>query len=184
MRVSKEKAAANREKILSEAARLFRERGLLGVGVDELAEAAGLSYGSLYSHFGSKEAMTAEAVRQASADFAARMQEKKTVGAYIAHYLSPEHRDNPGAGCSVATLATDMRGQSKAVRHAFTENVKRAIERIGARFMANNKKTREDEILAAISTLVGAMVMARGVDDAALSDRILAAAHKHLRADL
>jgi TetR/AcrR family transcriptional repressor of nem operon len=183
MRVSKEKAAENREKILGEAARLFRERGLLSVGVDELAEAAGLSYGSLYSHFGSKDAMTAEAVRQASLDFAARMKDKKSWGAYLAQYLSAEHRDHPGQGCAVATLACDMRGQSRSVRRAFTENVKGALERIGARMAPGGKKAREDDILVAVSTLVGAMVMARGVDDPALSDRILAAAKARLKAE-
>ncbi len=50
MRVSKEKAAENWERILTEAARLFREHGLTGVGVDALTEAAGLTHGSLYSH--------------------------------------------------------------------------------------------------------------------------------------
>jgi len=182
MRVSKEKAAENREKILDEAARLFRERGLLGVGVDELTEAAGLSYGSLYSHFGSKDGLVAEAVRHASADFALRMKDKKSWGAFLAQYLSPEHRDHPGQGCSVATLACDMRGQSKSVRRAFTENVKGALERIGARMVPGEKRAREDDILVAVSTLVGAMVMARGVDDPVLSDRILAAAKARLRA--
>lgn len=182
MKVSKEKAAENREKIVGEAARLIRERGFLGVGVDELAEAAGLSYGSLYSHFGSKEGLMAEAVKQASTDFATVMGDKKTMAAYVAQYLSAEHRDNPGHGCSVATLACEMPRQSKAVRRAFTENVKGAIARIGSRFTAARKGTREDDVLAAVSMLVGAMVMARGVDDLALSDRILAAARSHLRA--
>ncbi|MFX8418063.1 helix-turn-helix domain-containing protein, partial [Acinetobacter baumannii] len=62
MRVSKEQAAANRERILKAAARLMRERGISGVGVDAVTEAAGLTHGSLYSQFGSKERLAAEAV--------------------------------------------------------------------------------------------------------------------------
>jgi TetR/AcrR family transcriptional repressor of nem operon len=62
MKVSKEKAAENRELILTQAARLFRERGILGVGVDALTEAAGLTHGSLYSRFGSKDSLVAEAL--------------------------------------------------------------------------------------------------------------------------
>src|ERR1700722_11842515 len=65
MRVSKEKAAENRERILTEAARLFRERGLSGVGVDALTDAAGLTHGSLYSQFGSKDRLAAEALSHA-----------------------------------------------------------------------------------------------------------------------
>src|SRR4029453_742474 len=59
MRVTKEKAAENRARILAAAARLFRERGLSGVGVDALGEAAGMTHGSLYSQFGSKEGLPA-----------------------------------------------------------------------------------------------------------------------------
>ena len=64
MRVSKEKVAENRERILKEAARLIRERGISGVGVDALTEAAGLTHGSLYSQFGSKERLAAEALME------------------------------------------------------------------------------------------------------------------------
>ena len=80
MRVSKEKAAANRERILSEAARLFRERGLAGVGVDALADAAGLTHGSLYSQFGSKERLAAEALGHALATSSARMRRGREPG--------------------------------------------------------------------------------------------------------
>ena len=65
MRVTKEKAAENRARILGAAARLFRERGLSGVGVDALGEAAGMTHGSLYSQFGSKERLAAEALAEA-----------------------------------------------------------------------------------------------------------------------
>ena len=71
MRVTREKAAQNRERIVTEAARLFREHGLAGIGVDALTEAAGLTYGSLYSQFGSKERLAAEAVSHALATSAA-----------------------------------------------------------------------------------------------------------------
>jgi TetR/AcrR family transcriptional repressor of nem operon len=182
MRVSKERAAENRERILREAARLFRERGLSGVGVDEVAAAAGLTYGSLYSQFGSKDAMTAEAVQHAFAEFARQMSSKKGMASFVAQYLSTAHRDDPGQGCTVATLASEMPRQSKSVRRVFTENIKGTIARIGARLKADHANAREDDVLAAIATLVGAMVMARAVDDPALSKKILAAARTRLRA--
>mgnify|MGYP003580692064 CR=1 FL=1 len=65
MRISREKALENREKVVAAAAKLFRERGLAGVGIDALAEAAGLAHGAVYSHFGSKDELAAEAVRAA-----------------------------------------------------------------------------------------------------------------------
>src|ERR1700761_4667488 len=83
MRVTKEKAAENRDRILSEAARLFLERGVRGVGVDALGEAAGLTYGSLYSQFGSKDRLLAEAVDQAFTALGARFADIQDADEYI-----------------------------------------------------------------------------------------------------
>jgi len=182
MRVSKEKVAENHERILDEAARLFRERGLSGVGVDALTEAAGLTYGSLYSHFGSKEALMAEAVTRAFAGFGIKMSATKSAAAFVEQYLSAEHRDGPGDGCAVAALGCEMSRQSKTVRRAFTEGAKGAMARLGARLPDEPSREREDKAWAMIATLMGAIVLARAVDDPALSDRILSAARTRLGA--
>src|SRR5690242_21792268 len=120
MRVSKEKAAENRGRILTEAARLFRERGLSGVGVDALTEAAGLTHGSLYSQFGSKEHLAAEAVSHALNTSAARMDDARTLDAYVARYLSADHLERRGDGCVMAALAGEIPRQGAAIRHRFT----------------------------------------------------------------
>ncbi len=120
MRVSKEKAAQNHRLILDAAARLFRERGISGVGVDALTEAAGLTYGSLYSQFGSKERLIAGAVEHAFSCFGAKFGAIEDHDLYVAEYLSNEHRDNPGSGCMVAATGCEMPRQSKAVRGVFT----------------------------------------------------------------
>src|SRR5689334_10411159 len=130
MRVSKEKAAENRGRILTEAARLFRERGLSGVGVDALTEAAGLTHGSLYSQFGSKERLAAEALSHALAGSFARMGSTDTLAGYVAHYLSAEHRDAPGGGCALAALGCEMPRQGGAVRHSFTQGVRAMAARL------------------------------------------------------
>src|SRR5580658_2962276 len=99
MKVSKEKAAENRELILTHAARLFREKGVQGVGVDALTEAAGLTHGSLYSRFGSKDNLLAESLRHGHAVSQAKAAGTTNMTDAIMMYLSPIHRDNPGAGC-------------------------------------------------------------------------------------
>ena len=71
MRVSKEKAAENRNDILTAAARLFREQGISATGVDAIPKEARLTHGAVYSQFGSKEAIAAEAIRLATAGLAA-----------------------------------------------------------------------------------------------------------------
>src|SRR4051794_9315702 len=102
MRVSKEQAAKNRERILEAASRLMRERGIASVGVDALAEAAGMTHGSLYSQFGSKERLVEEAVAYAIATKGQEIPEVFAVGDYVSDYLSPTHRDEPGSGCAFA----------------------------------------------------------------------------------
>ena len=178
MRVSKEKAAENRERILAEAARLFRERGLSGVGVDALTDAAGLTHGSLYSQFGSKERLAAEALGHALSTSSARMNDTGTLDAYLARYLSADHRDRRGDGCVMAALAGEIPRQGAAVRRSFTDALRAMVKRI-AGLMPGHRRS-EDAALAIVATMVGALTLARAVDDPELSDRILAAARTRL----
>ena len=117
MRVSKERAAQNRQKILTAATRLFRERGIGATGVDAITEDAALTHGAVYSQFGSKEAIAAEAMREVMAGarrlwrrLLERNGRKQTLPAIVAGYLSRVHRDSAGKGCLVefiSSAATD-----------------------------------------------------------------------------
>jgi TetR/AcrR family transcriptional repressor of nem operon len=178
MRVTKEKAAANRERILSGAARLFREQGVSGVGVDALAEAAGLTHGSLYSQFGSKERLAEAALRHALQTSSARLTDARSLDDYVARYLTPEHRDRRGDGCVVAALGGEMPRHGAAIRHGFTDAVRAMVGRIAG--LMPGRRSSEDAALAAAATMIGALTLARAVDDPALSDRILAAARQQL----
>ena len=178
MRVSKEKAAENRARILTEAARLFREHGLSGVGVDALTDAAGLTHGSLYSQFGSKERLAAEALSHAQTASSARMSSARTLDDYVTQYLSADHRERHGDGCVMAALASEIPRQGAAIRHNFTDAI-RAVTRQITNLMPGRHKS-EDEALAIAATMVGALTLARAVDDPELSDRILAAARTRL----
>jgi len=178
MRVSKEKAAENRKRILTEAARLFREHGLSGVGVDALTEAAGLTHGSLYSQFGSKERLAAEALSHAQRENSARMSNVRTLDDYISRYLSADHRERRGDGCVMAALAGEIPRQGGAIRRTFTDAVRAAANQIASLLPGHRKS--QDEALAIVATMVGALTLARSVDDPELSDRILAAARTRL----
>jgi len=180
MRVSKEQAAENRERIVSAAARLFRERGLSGVGVDALAQAAGLTHGSLYSHFGSKERLAAEALSHAMGINAARLRDARDLDDYVARYLSPAHRDRPGDGCVMAALAAEIPRQGEAIRESFTVAVRAAVRQIAA--LEPGARESEDQALATLATMVGALTLARAVDDPKLSARLLRAARQQIAA--
>jgi TetR/AcrR family transcriptional repressor of nem operon len=185
MRVSKAQAAANRARILDEAARMIREAGIAGTGVDAITRAAGLTHGSLYSQFGSKEQLVAAALEAASAASGARQERDLApgggIGRFAARYLSPQHRDGPGQGCALAALGSEAARQGEAVRDAYTAGLRSMAARLAAA-MPEGTPAPEDRALAAAATLVGALVLARAVDDPVLSDRILAAGLDHLSA--
>jgi len=173
MRVSKEKAAQNRDRILNSAARLFRERGIAATGVDSITEDAGLTHGGLYSQFGSKETIAAEAIRFAlvrSKRVWARALERNpgegALPAIVDGYLSRAHRDAPGTGCVVAALGPDIARQPRRVRQAFTREIKDDLEFL-------SKLMPHEDAIAAFAAMVGALVLARAVSDEDLSDSIL-----------
>jgi TetR/AcrR family transcriptional repressor of nem operon len=181
MRVSKEKAAENRERILKASSRLIRECGISGVGVDALTEAAGMTHGSLYSQFGSKERLVEEALTYAIAASGKATAGATTLAQYIAAYLAPEHRDRPGQGCPLAALACEMPRQSGGVRARFTAGVRGMLKQLSGRLDAELKRSKRDEqALATVASLIGAIVVARAVDDPELSDAMLRATRKQL----
>src|SRR5579871_1809151 len=181
MRVSKEQAAKNRERILEVASRLMRERGISGVGVDALTEAAGMTHGSLYSQFGSKERLVEEAVAYAIASKGQELPEAFALGDYVSEYLSAAHRDAPGSGCPLAALCSEMTRQSRGVRERFTAGVRGMVALLSGRMASGLKpRQREEKALAATASLVGALVLARAVSDPELSDDILRATRNAL----
>ena len=181
MRVSKEQAAENRERILKAASRLIRERGISGAGVDALTEAAGMTHGSLYSQFGSKERLVEEALDYGIADIAQRMDGAATLGEYITNYLTGSHRDMPGRGCPFAALSCEMPRQSSAVRQRFTDGLREITNRLTSRMGRGLKpRQRDEEALATVASLVGALVLARAVNDPKLSDDMLRATRRVL----
>ncbi|MFD5801029.1 TetR/AcrR family transcriptional regulator [Streptomyces sp. NPDC127020] len=180
-RVSRVQAEKNRERVVETASRLLREQGTQ-VSVAELMKAAGLTHGGFYKQFASKEALVDEAIAHAFAELARHHtatagrhpdEPTSTRNAVIDTYLSPGHRDAPGAGCPVAALAVDM------AREPGNEEAHRVYAEGVTRFAALLETAGKDG-LTQLSTLVGALLLARATSGTALSDQLLSAA----RADL
>src|ERR1700759_923704 len=113
VKVTKEKAAEHRETLVKTAARLFRERGIDGVGVAEICKHAGLTHGALYAQFPSKEALAAEALADGAAAANSRLMalrdgREPTLADQLDVYLSSWHRDNLGDGCAMAAAASEI----------------------------------------------------------------------------
>jgi len=183
MRVSKRQAAENRERILLAASRLLRERGISGAGVDALTEAAGMTHGSLYSQFGSKDRLVEEALAHALTTKAQNPRGRPTLKSYVAGYLSREHRDASGQGCPLAALCCEMPRQSEGVRERFTEGLWGMIRKLGDRMDPGlGQQQRNQAAMAVAASLVGAIVLARAVNDPDLSDDILRATKQSVEA--
>lgn len=181
MRVSRAEAAQNRERIIKVAAKLFRERGFDGVGVAELMESAGLTHGGFYGNFASKQDLMAKACVQAMSDSVAALHEAAKVGgnkaltAVASAYLSPQHRDSPGVGCALAALGAEAARHDSAVRGAFTQGVRSVIEILTGLMPLKSKRAKRERALVTYASLVGALVLARAVDDAELSEEVMQA---------
>ena len=126
MKVSREQAALNRERILEVAAQLFRERGFDGIGVADLMKEAGLTHGGFYGPFSSKEELIAEASARALTSTFERLSKQaeragdNALSAVASSYLSGRHRDDPGTGCLLAALGPDVSRHGHAVRRRVT----------------------------------------------------------------
>jgi TetR/AcrR family transcriptional repressor of nem operon len=98
------------------------------------------------------------------------------LGAVVKSYLSPRHRDNPGTGCLFAALGPEVSRQRSTIRRAFTEGLRGKLDLLATIVTGRTKAAKRERTLATMSGLVGALVLARAVDDSSLSDEILSAA--------
>ncbi|HAU82216.1 MAG TPA: TetR family transcriptional regulator [Stenotrophomonas sp.] len=176
MKVTKAQAQANRAHIVDTASTLFRERGYDGVGVADLMAAAGFTHGGFYKHFGSKADLMAEAAScglAKSADAAADMD----LASFMRYYLSRQHRDAPGQGCTMSALCTDAARQPDPVKAAFAAGIEAQLAvspyAEGQADGPTSEQARARRI-ALMAQAVGAMVLSRSCpDDSPLADEIL-----------
>ena len=180
MRRSREDAAKTRARIVEEASRLFRARGIDATSVADVMSAAGLTVGGFYRHFESKEDLVAEAIDAASHETADR-HEGNDLLALLETYLSDAHRKHPGQGCPVAALCSEVGHGSKATKRAFTGALERLLTGMGAAGGSRSKADRARALFAA-SAAVGALVLARATHDESLAHELLSATRARLLA--
>jgi TetR/AcrR family transcriptional repressor of nem operon len=179
MKVTRAQAAAHREKILDVAGTLFRSHGFDGIGVASIMKSAGLTHGGFYGHFSSKNDLAAEITSRVlgSGDWLATLTGSRNPALrdVVRSYLSPRHRDDAGHGCLLAAVGCEVVRQPRSVRHAFTEGLRRHVDALRT-LLPGSADARRKKALATMAGLVGALMLARAVDDRKLSDEILEAA--------
>jgi len=179
MRVTREQAAAHREKILEAAGALFRERGFDGIGVADIMKSAGLTHGGFYGHFASKDDLAAETTARVLAKEGWLQRLTGNVSPsfrdVVRSYLTQRHRDDAGHGCLLAALGTDVARQPRSVRRAFTEGLRLRVEALQKLLPGRSAAARREKAVATMAGLVGALVLSRAVDDPKLSTESLEA---------
>jgi len=177
------------ERIVETAARAIRRTGYEGTSVADIMKEAGLTHGGFYAHFASREAMLAEAAERASADavaastrVAASAPPEQGLERLLRAYLSKEHVKGVEMGCPFAALGSETPRQAPEVRRAATRGIKAMIDIVARQSPDWGQRGAHEHALVTVATMVGALLLARAVDDAKLSDALLDAALKHLTA--
>lgn len=178
---------ASHERIVSAAARAIRRSGYDGTGVADIMKEAGLTHGAFYAHFPSREAMLAEAAGRAcaeaaaaAADVVASVPADQTLAFMLRAYLSPEHLEQVELGCPLAALGSETPRQAPEVRRVTTRHIKETIDLIARQLPDWGQPGAHERALVTIATMVGALLLARAVDEPALSASLREAALKHL----
>ena len=181
-RTSRTEAARTRERLIQTASHDFRAGGVAGTSIPKLMEQIGLTHGTFYAHFDSKEALVAEAYTLGMRETVDRLlqraadaQQGHGLNAVIDRYLSTEHREDPAGGCVLPALAGEVRREPDDVRHVFTEELRRYFDRLAPLLPDQDAEVRADRELVLASGMAGAVLLARAVDDPELSGRILQA---------
>lgn len=172
---------------MSAAARAIRRSGYDGTSVADIMKEAGRTHGALYVHFRSREAMLAEAAERACAESAAAVADavastppESALSSMLRAYLSRAHLRHAETGCPLAALGSETPRQAPEVRRVTTRHVKKMIDLVARQSPDWGQPGAHEQALATVATMVGALLLARAVDEPVLSDRLREAALKRL----
>jgi TetR/AcrR family transcriptional repressor of nem operon len=182
MRYSKEHKQETHERIVKRAAVRLREKGAHGIGVADLMKEAGLTHGGFYAHFDSREALVIEAMAHIMDRGTERWRKlgeqappEKRLATIVDSYLSAAHRDDPGHGCAIPTLGAELARETPKTRKAFATKLEEMIDMLASLIPDAAPKAARKQAMAALGTMMGALVMARIAGNGEFSDEILVA---------
>jgi TetR/AcrR family transcriptional regulator, transcriptional repressor for nem operon len=178
-----------RRRIVDAASQVFRERGIAESGVDEVMRRAGLTHGGFYAHFRDKSELVSEACTAAFEAAVPNLDRIATAPTramrarmLIDSYLGQRHRDNHGSGCVVVAVGADAARLRGAARIGYARAFAQHLDRLCAALrLSEDPQRNRERVTLLMSSLVGALLFARAIDDPAQSDQILQAMRKQLR---
>jgi TetR/AcrR family transcriptional repressor of nem operon len=184
MRYSSDQKLKARRSIIESGAKVLKTGGFSGVGVDQVAAAAGVTSGSLYSNFSGKEDLLKEIIGQYlgapytdaregdKVDWQARLKE------FLTGYISGPHRDNPAAGCVMPALSADVSRASAAVRREYQQRMNDFIDKMVKALEGGTRRQRRDRAWTIIALMVGSLTVARALPDGDEANEMINAALK------
>ena len=182
MRVSRARAEENRQTVINVASRLFREHGFDGIGLKDLMKSAGLTQGAFYKQFASKEDLAAQASERALESalgrwtHTAESNPDDPLGAVVRFYLSAGHRDEIADGCPIVSLGTDAARQGSDVKASFEAGINKHLDILSRWTGADGDEKARSKAMAILSTMVGAVILSRAVNDERMSKQFLQSA--------
>lgn len=171
MKVTRAQADANHRKIINVAGSLFRKRGYDGVGLSDLMKGAGLTQGGFYKKFISKEDLIIQATAKAFENSKTKWRDvamkavQKPLNAIVGFYLSDEHRQQTAQGCTFAALGSDTTRRSPELRAVFETAIEEHLDILETVMPAGETENTRDKSIVALSTMVGALILARSIKD-------------------
>jgi TetR/AcrR family transcriptional repressor of nem operon len=186
MRYSTEHKARTRSRIVRNASRALRRRGLKAIGIAGLMKSAGLTHGGFYSHFKSREDLVAAAVEYAMAETASEWRRYARCATrsggldpLVATYLGQGHRDNPARGCPLPAVSADVARSAEKVRRTFTKSLDELLDTLAAHIPDEPNAEKRLSAAGVLAAMVGSLILARACDDNQVSASILEAG-KHV----
>src|SRR6202022_5181786 len=180
MRYSKKHKQETHARIVRKASVRLREKGAHGIGVADLMKEAGLTHGGFSAHFDSREALVIEAFSHAMdrandrwRKIAEETPPDKRLATIVESYLSPTHRDDPGRGCAVPALGAEIARESPKTRKAFAAKLEQMTDMMADQILDVPRKTARKRAIAALTTMMGTLVLARIAGSGEFSDEIL-----------
>jgi TetR/AcrR family transcriptional repressor of nem operon len=183
---SKASKANTHARLVATAAARFKERGIDGISLADLMKDLKLTHGGFYKHFASRDELVNEALElaleQSGQALRERVNEGKDAGLsrFVDFYLNDAHRDDRSGGCAVAALAADASRKNTDVQAKFRAHIESNIDVLSKATAGGSAADARAKALLMLSTLYGALLMARAVGGSPLSREILQTVRRRL----
>ena len=187
MRYRPEHKAEVHQKIVKDASRRVRAEGLTGAAVAVVMRDTGLTHGGFYKHFGSKDELLMESLREAFRDItdkliraAEQSRSEPAWKAIVKSYLSLEYCDHAERGCPLTALAPELARIDESMRSQVFAELVNYRDRMLPYMPGRRATDKERAFFVIFSTMVGAVEIARILPDRAAQEKVLASTREFL----